>query len=180
MDHSVPHRFNHRDWFVPVHSGMGAREPLDRSFNIAVLAMARRLLPCGFDVSDDAPDTYAKLRRHAEKTGRIMVWSGASDRTIFADPEVNYAFRAWHDLRHYTGRNDFSHYGEYCTYQAQYVDLQRMHGRETAKRWRAILHAEVMGMLQYKERWLDFPSDQRAFVEACLRDDVATAIKQRW
>ena len=32
-------------------------QPLNRQFNVAVLHMANKLHPCGFNVSDVAPDT---------------------------------------------------------------------------------------------------------------------------
>ena len=81
---------------------------LSRKLNAAVLAMVNNLLPMGYDVSDNAPDTYEKLVNHVNKTGRILVWSGASETTIYGDREVNYAFRAWHDYVHFTHQLGFS------------------------------------------------------------------------
>jgi hypothetical protein len=35
-------------------------EPFDHNLNAAIIEIAKRLFPAGFDVSDDAPDTYEK------------------------------------------------------------------------------------------------------------------------
>ncbi len=49
--------------------------PLDRGLNAAILAMAGRIFPTGFDVSDDAPDTYPKLKAHLDAGG---AWSSTT------------------------------------------------------------------------------------------------------
>jgi hypothetical protein len=41
-------------------------KPLDPNLNAAIIAIAKRLFPSGFDVSDDAPDTYEKLKAHLD------------------------------------------------------------------------------------------------------------------
>ncbi len=61
---------------------------LDIQFNAAVLAMARRLFPCGFEVAEDAPQTYEDLAR-LDAGKPMLVWSGGSEKTIYGDPEVN-------------------------------------------------------------------------------------------
>lgn len=66
--------------------------PLDIHFNVAVLHIANHLFPCGFDVSDNAPDTYEKLCAILDAGKRMVVWSGGSEATIYCSPEVNYAF----------------------------------------------------------------------------------------
>jgi hypothetical protein len=42
----------------------------------------------------DAPDTYEKLKAHLDAGERLVVYSGGSQHTIYADPAVNHAFRA--------------------------------------------------------------------------------------
>ena len=89
---------------------------LDHRLNVAVLVITRRLLPGGFEISENAPETYYELVRHFESGQRYVVYSGGSEHTIFGDPEVNYHFRAWHDWCHWQGKHDFSFQGEYATY----------------------------------------------------------------
>lgn len=161
---------------------------LDRGFNVAVHTIANRLFPTGFDVSDNAPETLTDLKAHVRRTGRIVVARKGSDRTIFGDPETNFAFRAWHDhchLRDANGRfnlsapgHEFDQVGEFETFQEQWKDLTKQYGSPKA-RWIDILHAEIMGQFAYHEIHGEFPHDQRAFVEAYLTYRSA-ALFERW
>src|SRR6266436_6008855 len=120
--------------------------PLDTSFNVAVLHIANRLCPGGYDVADDAPDTYEKLRAYLDLTKQMKVWSGNSENTIYADKEVNYAFRAWHDWCHYNGRHAFTVVGERAVFEMQKLHLLLLYGDcAQTRRWIAILRAEVIG-----------------------------------
>lgn len=83
-----------------------------RPVDEASVAMAKKFFPTGFDVSDNAPNTYEDLVKHYHETGRMTVWSGGSDKTIFGDEKSNYAFRAWHDLCHLRGGHNFTPEGE--------------------------------------------------------------------
>lgn len=147
---------------------------LDRGFNCAVLHIASRLFPTGYDISDNAPETYDELCAHVASTGRMLVWSGASDRTIFGDNEVNYAFRAWHDHCHLRGSgHDFSWSGEHAVLQEQQSDIVALYGHgakthENGYEYAAILDAEVIGQLYHKEIHGRFPCDQIGFVRALL------------
>lgn len=141
-------------------------QPLDRAFNRAVHHIVSKLLPNGFDVSDSAPSSLIGLRAHYEATGRICVWSGGSDRTIFADAETNYAFRAWHDYHHLTGEHDFTPDGELSVACAQSQDIYDLYGLH--HRWADILHAEIIGQGEYERANGVFPNDQMAFVRAYL------------
>ena len=70
---------------------------LDIQFNAAVLTICNRILPAGYDVAAVAPETYEELIAHLDAGRRMLVYSGGAEQTIYGDPEVNYAFRAWHD-----------------------------------------------------------------------------------
>jgi len=145
------------------------RYPLDAGLNAAVLHMAGRLFPTGFDVSEDAPDTFEKLVDHVRRRRRLTVWSGGSADTIFGNPEVNYAFRAWHDWCHLNGRHDFTLAGEMAAVEMQCEHLLTVYGQSSKTReWCRILRAEVIGQALYLERHGDFPERQRDFVSAYL------------
>lgn len=47
-------------------------------------------------IADAAPSTESELF----SASSMIVWSGASDATIYGDAKVNYAFRAIHDAMH--------------------------------------------------------------------------------
>ncbi len=144
---------------------------LDIHFNAAVLTICNRVLPGGFDVSDTAPATYDELVAHLDAARRMLVYNGASERTIYGDAEVNYAFRAWHDWCHWRGRYDFSYEGERaaCAMQGDHL-IARYGESPQTRRWRRILEAEIIGQRDYFDRRGTFPEDQRAFVAAYLAD----------
>ncbi|MFN3889609.1 MAG: hypothetical protein ACK4MV_04360 [Beijerinckiaceae bacterium] len=142
---------------------------LDHELNVAVMVIANRLFPAGFDVSDDAPDSYEKLVQRFESGRRYVVYSGGADKTIFGDPEVNYCFRAWHDWCHWRGRFDFSFTGEYATYEMQCEHLVRVYGQgERIERWKKILFADVIGQRLHHDLTGTFPVDQMKFVREFL------------
>lgn len=146
--------------------------PLDPSLNSAILTIAGRLFPDGFSISTDAPQTYHQLTSLLDSGKGLIVWSGSSEMTIYAAPEVNYAFRAWHDWCHWRGQHPFTLKGESAVYEMQCSHLTSMsNDQDTIRRWRRILYAEIMGQNIYRDRYGQFPEDQRAFVEAFLNDD---------
>ena len=57
------------------------KSPIDPLLNVAIVHIASRLLPNGFDVSDEAPDTYEKLKAHL--CAGMIVWSGGSEVTVY-------------------------------------------------------------------------------------------------
>ena len=141
---------------------------LDPTLNIAVLQIAARLTG-GFSVSETAPSTYEELVALIEKHQRIVVWSGASDATIFGDSEVNYAFPAWHDWCHWRGRFPFTFEGEQHVCKMQCAQLLSLYGDgDRTRRWCRIIEAEIIGQRQHFDRFGHFPSDQYAFVVAYL------------
>jgi hypothetical protein len=150
--------------------------PLDIHLNVAVLQVASRLFPCGFNVSDDAPQTFESLKQLLDTTGRMTVYAGGSERTIYRDREVNYAFRAWHDWCHWRGGHDFTCAGERAVYEMQCAQLVLLYGDcESTRRWRHILYAEIIGQQAYFDRHGIFPVDQRAFVESFLSERTLVA-----
>lgn len=147
-------------------------EQLFTEFERAVNAMASELLPEGFDSSDSAPETFEALQAHYDATGRILVWNGASDKTIFATPESNLAFRAWHDFTHLKHTQDFTLTGEAKTCDCQIAAMS-----ETIGRWAwilaPILQAEIVGQALYEAKHGKFPVNQKAFCIAYLQDKEA-------
>jgi hypothetical protein len=146
-------------------------KPLDIGFNIAVLHIANQLCPGGYEVADDAPDTYETLRAHLDLTKQMKVWSGGSENTIYADKEVNWAFRAWHDWCHYNGRHAFTVIGERAVFEMQKLHLLLLYGDcPQTHRWIDILRAEVIGQQEYFYKNGHYPHNQRIFVEIYLKD----------
>ena len=155
-------------------------KPLDRGLNAAILHIAGKLFRTGYDVSADAPSTFKALKAHLDAGKRMVVYNGGSDRTIYDDDEVNFAFRAWHDWCHWRYGLSFSPAGEMATCIAQISHLKELFGQsQTTERWADILWAEVAGQSQYYARHKAFVQDQRGFVEAYLVDSEA-ALSRAW
>lgn len=151
--------------------------PLDRAFNVAVNHMAARVCPTGFDVTMDAsaaPDTLGQLRRHIERTGRILVWGGASDTTIYACRETNAAFRAWHDWTHYILRAPFDLPGERTVCARQQADLALIYaGHDRLPLWQRLLEIEIVGQAVHLTATGSFLADQRGFAHRMLERGTA-------
>lgn len=146
---------------------------LDIQFNAAVLAMAHRLFPSGSEIAEDAPQSYEELVARLDAGKPMLVWSGGSEKTIYGDPEVNYAFRAWHDWCHWRGRHDFSFDGEFAVYRMQTEHLVTVYGKSSRTRWwQRILYAEIIGQREFFNVLGWFPYDQREFVEAYLAGEA--------
>lgn len=153
--------------------------PLDGAFNRAVVEITHRLVP-RYLVSDDAPSTFRQLKAHLDAGKTLVVAKEGSDHTIFADPAVNCAFRAWHDWSHWTGNYDFSLYGESATCSLMIDHLYRFMGvtSETQK-WSRYLIAEIIGQRQYYEKYRAYIENQRAFVTAYVASPTK-ALSRRW
>jgi hypothetical protein len=146
-------------------------EPLDPELNTAIVTIASRLFPDGFDVSNDAPDTYEKLKSHLDAGKRLVVFAGGSQHTIYADPAVNHAFRAWHDWTHWTGQHELTFQGELAVCDAQRKHLiELLSDTPQTRYWSEIINAEIIGQATFFEYHKRFPDDQRGFVEAYLKD----------
>lgn len=146
-------------------------EPLSVGFNVAVMHITSKVLPCGFDVSKNAPADYDSLVAHYDRTGRVLVWNGASDKTIFDDSEVNHAFRAWHDSKHITGKLPFTKAGECGALKRQQADVRTLYDGETAEYFCQLLDAEIYGQFCYNELYGGFPVDQIGFARAYIECD---------
>lgn len=155
-------------------------QPLDTGLNVAIIHMASKLFPCGFDVSDIAPSTFKELCAHLDARKRMLVFAGGSDHTIYADREVNWSFRAWHDWCHWRGRHEFNQDGEKAVCDLQTEHIRTLFGNSAAERWGAIIRAEIIGQAEYLHYHKRFPDDQRGFVEAYLRDRDEALLWPGW
>lgn len=123
--------------------------------NSAILELAPR-----FDARSNAPATFGDLMRHGSSI--LPVWDGASNATIYKDPRVNHAFRAWHDACHVAGQYDFTLEGERAACEMQQRQLVERY--PSAPQWALdLLHTEVIGQAEYFAAHGAFPLDQEAF-----------------
>lgn len=135
------------------------------AFNRFVLSQARLYCPRGFDVMESAPATLEDATRYWRDHGRVAVWSGASDSTIFGDSHVNHAFRAWHDSHHIAQGLEFDRQGESQTMLAQIRDA-RFCGADFPL-FARLLECEVIGQFDFAES-NGFPINQEQFAREYL------------
>lgn len=146
--------------------------PVFKPLNELSSQMAAKRFPQGYDVADDAPNTFEALKEHVAQTGRMSVWSGASGKTIFGDAKANYDFRAWHDACHLAGNHPFTPEGELGAFNDMVEDVHEAadHTPEAAKTI-SLLHEEIIGQLTYgQNHGGEFPVNQRGFAAAYLAD----------
>jgi hypothetical protein len=172
-----------------------ALKPLSETLNRAVLALAAKHWPAGWmPTSGDTQATVERLMAdgvspEAYAAGRdglqanpFPVYAGASDRTIFGDPKVNHAFRAWHDAWHLRLRAPFTPEGERAVCRAQMDELHAWtdeHSGSFSGLQAALLYAEIIGQLEHQTAHGAFPENQRAFVRAYVKNP-ARALARRW
>lgn len=144
-------------------------KPIMPEFNNAVLYIQRLLLPDGFDLTADETqvDTLDKVYHHYTEEGRILVWSGGSDMTIYQDAKVNHAFRAWHDYLHVTMQATFTKAGEanVCTKHNRQIDLYLSHlyNAATRQRMKRLMDIEINQQVAELYRTGSFVHDQYQF-----------------
>lgn len=102
---------------------------------------------------------------------RVRVWTGASHRTIWSRPAVNWLFRAWHDHLHVLTCSGFDPTGEARVAVAHVAAIEGRAERE-------ILLAETIGQVRYFERRGAFPDRQRDFVRDCVRFGLPSALER--
>lgn len=149
---------------------MRIHDPLNITFNVATLHCATRCFPFGWRVTDNHVEpNLVLMRAEFEDKHTLTVWTGASDCTIFADREINWAFRAWHDWHHVHCSAGFDRDSELRVAYSQADDLIKLYGRTIQTRdMVALLFAEIIGQFDYNAEAGFFPIDQMAFVKAVL------------
>lgn len=136
---------------------------LSRGLNAAVLQMASHVLPRGWRVVPDAeaPSTLPALNQEYRSGGSIPRVSGDfCAGTAFGDPEVNIAFRAWHDWTHWRHQTPFTLEGEIATAWLQIGHLKELGLWSEFKQ--AVILAEVEDQAKHFATTGTFPQDQFA------------------
>lgn len=104
-------------------------------------------------VADKAPETIGDLAATS-----LIIWSGASENTIWHDPCVNWAFRAHHDSLHLKSGLGFTIQDE--------IALGRIAANEASRislPLADLIYAETVGQVEYYATHGHFPIDQKTF-----------------
>ena len=128
---------------------------ISHELNSKILSLAPK-----FTASDYAPSTYAELK--SNNAAGLVVWSGASDNTIYGCNRVNHAFRAWHDSLHLKLGVNFDYAGELAVglEQARLIKNDALG---------LIIMGEVVGQVEYLNKYGHFPIDQVEFMRNYLK-----------
>lgn len=136
-------------------------------------------LGCSWTAQADAPDTYPALRRafaHSRVTGEpLPVSNENSDSVIFTNPDVNYAFRFWHDCSHVLQGLSFSLPDEFELAILHLEDLQNA-GFDPDTAEYKLLRADTLGQVIVNAIAKRFPFEQERFGVTCLRDGFERGI----
>lgn len=122
---------------------------------------------------DDIEGTFEAHKKRFEDTGKIHIWTGASDGTIFGDPTVNHKFRAWHDYIHIKYDKGYDFIGETMVAQIQKSQLPYDWLIE-----RELIECEIVGQALYFMEHGDFLQDQRAYTINFLNNAVIALTKE--
>ena len=124
------------------------------------------------DYTDDIGGTLKKMIEIYKNTGKISIWTGCSETSIFADPKINHKFRAWHDFHHVTKNLSFDEIGEKQVCEYQKNDLPKTYIFE-----RILLDIEINGQIEYLLKKGNFVNNQIDFCKSYLRGGIKEALK---
>jgi hypothetical protein len=132
------------------------RQDALKYINQTILRQASRL---DYIVKDAAPSTEVELFNSPS----LIVWSGQSDKTVFQDETVNFAFRALHDALHLKTGLNFTHDAE--------IELGRIQASKyDSDLLRELVFCEVSIQAMYHKETGLFLQDQASFTENFLKN----------
>jgi hypothetical protein len=119
-----------------------------------------------YEVLPDAPSTLEECTAYYREHGRLAIWQGGSENTIYSDAAGNYAFRAWHDWIHVKNGFTFDADGEEKTFLAHCRDVEKLDWlSQTGKNiCFELLRIEIIGQLEYEAENGSFPENQKDFM----------------
>jgi hypothetical protein len=133
--------------------------PLSESLNNQILSLAPPHIGC-----EDAPNSYKALTLPSayDSQGRLRVYNGGSERTIYGSNRVNLAFRAWHDSLHLQ-------YG--LTFQPDdEIELASIHASMIKGDYeKRLIMADVKAQVLHWQKFNAYVEDQRGFVVDYLK-----------
>lgn len=120
------------------------------------------------DVDDFDPEdivgTFERNLKLLNEQQLIIVWTGASDKTIYGKSQINHIARAWHDYTHLTN---------YLGYDAlSEIQVAGIQAAQLPQDWwfeKQLIQAEVTGQVLYFNKYKQFPEDKRKFTFQYLK-----------
>lgn len=133
---------------------------LDPEFNALTLKMASNI---NYKVVPYEPyATFEEMQTDYWRTGRILITSRFDGGSIYGDPAVNHAARAWHDMAHILSNAPFDAEGERIAAELQVCQIafEEICGNITEEQrdwFSRILDVEVNGNVRHLLATGSFP-----------------------
>lgn len=142
------------------------------------------------DRREDAPDTWDDLRmahgaalidQAVTGVGKLPIYDGHTDKTIYTTADANIMGRFWHDMTHLRLNQDFTRRGETTVARSQLEDAVRM-GQELGipfgrvAQAARLIYLDVVAQVTYAERFGTFPDDQEAFIRDVYENGTTLAL----
>lgn len=124
------------------------------------------------DNASDETHVIEWAKTHFLGKDSLPVWSGGSAKTIYAKPEDNYLFRAWHDTIHIKKRLGFDYDSEILVGLHQIFELKLLKAPDSVI---LAVYFDTIGQVEYYHKHGHHVDDQRAFVEECLKQGKIAA-----
>ena len=115
----------------------------------------------------DIQSTFENHKKIYRETGKIHIWTGASENTIFGDEKINHYFRAWHDYVHLNYNLGYSITEEsiVCNIQRDFLPNEWYFEKD-------LINAEIIGQAHYFYRNNKFVENQRLFTAIYLDSSI--------
>lgn len=108
--------------------------------------------------ANNLQETLSRNVKRFHETGKIHIWKGDSERTIFGSAQINHYFRAWHDHTHIINELGYDFAGESIVCSLQFSELPTDWLFE-----KELVAIEIIGQGQYYSVHNEFLKDQRKF-----------------
>lgn len=117
--------------------------------------------------SDNIEATFENHKKIYRETGKIYIWTGCSENTIFGSPEINHKFRAWHDYIHLNYFLGYSIIEEsiVCDIQKDMLPVDWIFERK-------LIECEIRGQAHYFYLNNKFINNQRLFSSLWIQDSI--------
>lgn len=150
------------------------RQDYEKALEILELYIESESKKVNYKTSLDAPSKYLEMRKFRDENGYFLIYSGASETTIFSSNEINIKFRAIHDAEHYNNKLNFSFNDEKLlselqaskaalwAYGAGYTQFESYNVLK-------IVNAEIKGQIEYYEVNGKFLENQKEYIENYLK-----------
>ncbi|PTT72590.1 MULTISPECIES: hypothetical protein [unclassified Chryseobacterium] len=123
--------------------------------------------------SNDIKGTLQRYIEHFKATGKIKIWTGSSENTIFGSERINHFYRAWHDHTHIIFGSGFTLAGETITAEIQCSMLPIEWFFE-----KRLIMADIVAQNLHYIFHKNYVKDQRKFIVDYLKDPKTIFIKK--